>query len=203
MLQYSFSTRTRSLFRSFFAVPWQAPFHRHAWNRPAIGYDGNSLNATNALDASTQLLDHPDYTRAIDALMAGKIDVLVIPQQDLNRVQDTLDAPDVRLMSVAQAEAIAQTIPGLKHVVLWRGLLDLSRDIPNSNVDNQAVFDSGGAGLVSPPCWVKGGYIRTGAASANVPLAAPSPNARFAEAGNDNGMAWPFISFPNGWYAAC
>ena len=67
--------------------------------------------------------------------MAGKIDVLVIPQQDLNRVQDTLDAPDVQLMSVAQAEAIAQTIPELKHVVLWRGLLDLSRDIPNSNVD--------------------------------------------------------------------
>ena len=61
--------------------------------------------------------------------------MLVIPQQDLNRVQDTLDAPGVRLMSVAQAEAIAQTIPGLKHVVLWRGLLDLGRDIPNSNVD--------------------------------------------------------------------
>ena len=38
-------------------------------------------------------------------------------------------------MSVAQAEAIAKTVPGLKHVVLWRGLIDLSRDIPNSDVD--------------------------------------------------------------------
>ena len=54
--------------------------------------------------------------------------MLVIPQQDLNRLQQVLDTPGIRLMSVAQAEAIAQTVPGLKHVVLWRGLLDLSRD---------------------------------------------------------------------------
>ena len=33
-------------------------------------------------------LDDPDYSKAIDALMAGEIDVLVIPQQDLNRVED-------------------------------------------------------------------------------------------------------------------
>jgi len=38
-------------------------------------------------------------------------------------------------MSVAQAEAIAKTVPGLKHVVLWRGLIDLSRDIPDADVD--------------------------------------------------------------------
>src|SRR2546421_5008855 len=38
-------------------------------------------------------------------------------------------------MSVAQAEAIAKAVPGLKHVVLWRGLIDLGHDIPNSDVD--------------------------------------------------------------------
>src|SRR5207244_11574812 len=38
-------------------------------------------------------------------------------------------------MNVAQAEAIAKTVPGLKHVVLWRGLISLSRDIPDSDVD--------------------------------------------------------------------
>ena len=38
-------------------------------------------------------------------------------------------------MNVAQAEAIAKTVPGLKHVVLWRGLISLSRDIPNSDID--------------------------------------------------------------------
>jgi hypothetical protein len=92
------------------------------------------LKATDALDASTQLLD-PDYSQTIDALIAGEIDVVIVPQQDLNRVQDALGASGIRLMSVAQAEAIAKTVPGLKHVVLWRGLIDLSRDIPNSDVD--------------------------------------------------------------------
>jgi hypothetical protein len=38
-------------------------------------------------------------------------------------------------MNVAQAEAIAKTIPGLKHVVLWRGLVSLDRDIPDSDID--------------------------------------------------------------------
>ena len=71
-------------------------FAQFRGKRLSIGMPGTALRllmteilkATNALDASTQLLDHPDYTRAIDALMAGEIDVLVIPQQDLNRVQD-------------------------------------------------------------------------------------------------------------------
>ena len=110
--------------------------------RLSIGMPGTALRllmlevlkATEALDASTQLLD-PDYTQAIDALIAGEIDVAIVPQQDLNRLQDALGAPGIRLMSVAQAGAIAKTIPGLKHVVLWRGLIDLSRDIPNSDVN--------------------------------------------------------------------
>ncbi len=93
------------------------------------------LKATDALDASTQLLDL-DYTQAIDALIAGEIDVAIFPQLDSSSAyQRALGASGIRLMSVAQAEAIAKTVPGLKHVVLWRGLIDLSRDIPNSDVD--------------------------------------------------------------------
>jgi len=38
-------------------------------------------------------------------------------------------------MSVAQAEAIAKTVPGLRHVVLWRGLISLTHDIPNWDID--------------------------------------------------------------------
>jgi uncharacterized protein len=94
----------------------------------------NVLKATDALDASTRLLDL-DYTRAIDALIAGEIDVAFVPELDGSPLQRALGDPNIRLMSVAQAEAIAQTVPGLKHVVLWRGLVSLPHDVPASDVD--------------------------------------------------------------------
>ncbi len=110
--------------------------------RLSIGMPGTALRslmsevlkATDALDASTHLLEL-DYTQAIDALIAGEIDVAIVPQLDGSPLQRALGAPGIRVMSVAQAEAIAKTVAGLKHVVLWRGLIDLSRDIPNSDVD--------------------------------------------------------------------
>ena len=118
-----------------------AAFAQFRGKRLSIGMPGTALRslifevlkATDALDASTHLLDL-SYTQAIDALIADEIDVAVFPQ-DAIPLQRALDAPGIRLMSVAQAEAIAKTVPGLKHVVLWRGLIDLRRDIPNSNMD--------------------------------------------------------------------
>ena len=92
------------------------------------------LESTGALDAPTDLLSL-DPTRSIDALIKGDIDVAIVPQLDGNPLQRALDAPGIRLMSVAQAEAIAKTVPGLKHVVLWRGLVSLRHDIPDSDVD--------------------------------------------------------------------
>ena len=101
--------------------------------RLSIGMPGTALRslmlqvleATGALDASTRLLDL-DYTQAIDALIAGEIDVAIFPQLDGSPLQRTLSAPGIQLMNVTQAEAIAKTVPGLKHVVLWRGLISLA-----------------------------------------------------------------------------
>src|SRR4029077_1995008 len=90
------------------------------------------LKATDALDVSEQLVNL-DYAASIDALISGSVDVAIVPAME--NAERTIVAPGIRLMSVAQAEAIAKTVPGLKHVVLWRGLIDLSRDIPNSDVD--------------------------------------------------------------------
>jgi hypothetical protein len=71
-----------------------------------------------------------------DALIAGKIDVAIFASQlDTSFLQRALGAPGLRLMNVAQAEAIAKTVSGLKHLVLSRGIISLTRDIPNSDVD--------------------------------------------------------------------
>jgi uncharacterized protein len=117
-------------------------FAQFRGKRLSIGIPGTALRslllevlkATDALDASTRLVDL-DYAQAIDALIAGEIDVAISPQLDGSPLQRALGAPGIQLMSVAQAEAIAKTVPGLKHVVLWRGLISLSRDIPNSDID--------------------------------------------------------------------
>jgi hypothetical protein len=117
-------------------------FTRFRGKRLSIGMPGTALRslmlqvlkATDGLDASTNLVDL-DSPQAIDALIADEIDVAIVPQLDGNSLQRVLDVPGVRLMSVTQAEAIAKTVPGLKHVVLWRGLIDLGRDIPDADID--------------------------------------------------------------------
>jgi hypothetical protein len=111
--------------------------------RLSIGMPGTALRsllsqvleATGALDASTRLVDL-DYGQPLEALIAGDVDVAVFPDDfEGNVLRRALDAPGIRLMNVAQAEAIAKRVPGLKHVVLWRGLVSLNRDIPDSDVD--------------------------------------------------------------------
>ena len=111
--------------------------------RLAIGTAGTSirplilqvLKAGGVADAPTRFVDL-DYDRAIDALVAGEIDTAIFPSQlDTGLLRRALAAPDVRLMNVAQAEAIAKTVPGINHVVLWQGLIDLTRDIPDADVN--------------------------------------------------------------------
>ena len=81
--------------------------------------------------AISEQLVNLDYAASIDALISGSVDVAIVPA--LENGERTITAPGIRLMSMSQAEAIAKTVPGLKHVVLWRGLIDLSRD-PASEV---------------------------------------------------------------------
>jgi TRAP-type uncharacterized transport system substrate-binding protein len=118
-------------------------FAQFRGKRLSIGTPGTALRAlifqvltaTDAVDASTQLLDL-DSAEAIDALIAGEIDVAMFASQlDTSFLQRALGAPGLRLMNVAQAEAIAKTVAGLKHLVLSRGLISLARDIPHSDVD--------------------------------------------------------------------
>jgi uncharacterized protein len=117
-------------------------FAQFGGKRLAIGMPGTALRlsmsevlkVTGGWDSSNVLYDL-DNAQAIDALIAGRVDVVGVPYPEIGSLKGLLGAADIRLMNVAQAEAIAKTVPGLKHVVLWRGLIDLSRDIPNSNID--------------------------------------------------------------------
>ena len=94
-----------------------------------------ALKATDGLDDSTQLFDL-DNAESVNALIAGKIDVAAFPSQiDDTLLQRALGGPGLRLMDIAQAQAIAKIIPELKHVVLWRGLISLGRDIPSSDIN--------------------------------------------------------------------
>ena len=117
-------------------------FAQFRGKRLSIGMPGTALRslmlqvlkATDALDASTHLVDL-DNADAIDALIAGEIDMAMFPTVGWQPLAARARRPGIRLMNVAQAEAIAKTVPGLKHVVLWRGLISLSRDTPNSDID--------------------------------------------------------------------
>jgi hypothetical protein len=110
-------------------IPWQASFDWHAGNRTPNAHVGGS-------EGHRRRLSDLDYGEAIDALIASEIDVAMVPTQLDDRVlQRALGAPGVQLMNVAQAEAIAKTVAGLKHVVLWRGVVSLTGDVPNSDTD--------------------------------------------------------------------
>jgi len=118
-------------------------FAQFRGKRLSIGMPGTALRllisqvlkATDAFDASTRLMDL-ENAGAIEALIAGEIDLAIFPSElDGSLLRRALSISGIRLMNVAQAEAVAKAVPGLKHVVLWRGLISLSHDIPDSNID--------------------------------------------------------------------
>jgi len=122
-------------------------FAQLSGKRLSIGKPGTALRslilqvlkATDVFGSSVPLLDL-NNAEAIDALAAGKIDLAVVASEsDGSLLQRVLANPDIRLMNVAQAEAIAKAVPGLRHLVLWRGLISLSHDIPNTDIDLLAV----------------------------------------------------------------
>lgn len=72
---------------------------------------------------------------AADALVAGTVDAaLLVAGPDAPVVQRLLRTPGVRLMSMAQAEALSRRFAYLATVTLPQGVIDLATDVPPHDV---------------------------------------------------------------------
>ena len=110
--------------------------------RIAIGHEGSGarqlameLLAANGLDKSPTRLVELDGMAAARALRAGKVDVVMtVGPLRSALVWSLLYSSEVRLMSLAQAEAYTRLFPYLQQLTLARGSVDLQRDLPARDV---------------------------------------------------------------------
>ncbi len=99
-----------------------------------------ALLAQNGIDArNTKLLPFAD-AEAAEQLIAGSIDaVLIVASSYAPAVQQLLASPDIKLLSLAQANAYIARFPYLSKVVLPAGFADLAQHRPAADVDLVAV----------------------------------------------------------------
>ena len=110
--------------------------------RIAIGPEGSGarkfsldlLKASYTADPPTVLFDLADEA-ANKALKEGRVDVVItLGTADNIFVQDLLHSQNVKLMSLSQAEAYARLFPALSHVTLPKGVVNLAKRLPTSDI---------------------------------------------------------------------
>jgi len=109
------------------------PSTRRKYTEILAAYGVNAENAT--------LLSH-SAPAAEKMLRNGTADVIFISQQVNNpNILAMLRDPSVRLVNVAQTEALTQLFPSLNRLVLSQGVIDLQKNIPASDVNLIALTD--------------------------------------------------------------
>ena len=94
----------------------------------------NLLKAVNASGSPTVLYEY-SYTAAQEAIMTGRVDaVMAFGSADSQMVTKLLHADGIKLMNFSQAEAYTRLFPALSHVILPRGVLNLSKRFPPSDI---------------------------------------------------------------------
>lgn len=89
----------------------------------------------NRTDPAGLVLHRLAQTPAVMELLDGRMDAVVFASApEAPMVQMLLLTPGIRLFDFAQAEAYARRYPFLSPVVLPRGIVDLSRDLPPADV---------------------------------------------------------------------
>src|SRR6478735_12263025 len=93
------------------------------------------LFEANNLDPAKMKLTRLDQTAAVVGFLNGEIDVIVFASAPESlMVQMLLQTPGVKLMDFSQSEAYSRRLPFLTPVVLPRGVVDLARDMPASDL---------------------------------------------------------------------
>ncbi|MDQ0037737.1 TRAP transporter TAXI family solute receptor [Variovorax boronicumulans] len=101
------------------------------------------LFKANRIGPDDVLLSNLEQAAAAEALQAGLLDAIVLssaPQSP--QVQRLLRAGDIKLMDFGQADAYSRRFPFLSAVTLPRGVVDLSKDLPPSDVSLLAATTS-------------------------------------------------------------
>lgn len=112
------------------------------WLRIAIGGNGSGtqslaleLLAANGIDNTNTTLVPEGGLHLVEQLSNGLLDaVFVVGPTESALVWILLHTEGVNLMSISHAEAYSRRVPGLSHLTLPRGAIDLVRDIPPTDV---------------------------------------------------------------------
>lgn len=97
----------------------------------------------NRLSGADLTLSHQEPAVAVEALLAGDLDAIVLasaPESSL--VQRLLRAPDIGLMDMVHSDAYTRLFAFLSDVTLVRGVVSLARDLPPDNVSLLAATTS-------------------------------------------------------------
>jgi hypothetical protein len=110
--------------------------------RMNVGTEGSGVTnltlrllESNALDTQSLALSRLEPTPAVMALLEGGLDAIVFvsaPESPL--VQMLLLTPGIGLLDFVHAEAYSRRVPSVTPVTLPRGVVDLARDLPASDV---------------------------------------------------------------------
>jgi hypothetical protein len=103
---------------------------------PASGRISNQILATYGVNAENTTIVALEAPLGAQALRSGEVDVMSIAQEVNNpNIQSLLRDPAIRVMNLAQAEALTKLFPSLDRVVLPQGVIDPEKNIPSSDIN--------------------------------------------------------------------
>jgi uncharacterized protein len=108
----------------------------------AVGAEGSGLRVLAGVLLREAGLADGDYTavpiggtEAADALATGEVDaVMIVSGASADWIMKLMGNPDVKLLSMDRAPALARRHPYLDEVQLYRGVLDMAHDLPDHDV---------------------------------------------------------------------